>query len=699
MSDEGPQFVGVGSQFGPYRLKRLLGRGGMGQVFEAENRVMDRVVALKLMSAQYSEDPEFKKRLQREARIAGRLQEPHVVPIHDAGEINGQLYVDMRLIDGTDLQTVLKSSGPMAPARAVAIVRQIASALDAAHAAGVIHRDVKPANILLTSEDFAYLVDFGIANAVTEERLTHIGDVLGTWTYMAPERFVGDSDTISHSVDTYALACVLYEMLTGSPPYQGDRVHVMGGHLTKPIPLASTLRAGIPEALDDVISRGMAKNPDDRYPSAGELARAAAAAVAGAGGYDETAPTTISGPHARATDVIRGSALPPGQPPEPPKTGSLAAAARRHWKPLAAVIVVILAAAAAGIWAVTRSGPVLPPAGPSTSTMNPTPTPTATPTSAAASEFTPADVNLLKIMPGAYSRANCRHNNPGFGADAMIVCLKNSVTADPPAMFYHYAKADDLARGYQLIRETFHATSCPGDPPGPDAPWSVPSYHDGKPGGRRACYTDPTLNPPAPAYVMTNPDNGVVAQFFYPDAGGLDLRNWDAAHGGLVDDPPGRDPDFFTPADLDLFKKLGNTTYTQANCRHIDPPSPYKAALGCGPDVPDGAPSAQAFSIENREMALTIWDSQVKLLGLHRCGAAPGAGTDDPWISHDGRHIGRYACFTEGPEFQNVPALLASASEFGFLGIEFLADLPDSPYAIPKTEQALADWFTNKFSA
>lgn len=137
-----------GSQFGPYLLRRLVGRGGMGDVYEAEDTVRERIVALKLMSQTLSNDPVFRARMQREARTAGRLQEPHVVPIHDFGEIDGQLYVDMRLIEGSDVATLLNSSGSLAPPRAVAIVRQIGSALDAAHAAGVLHRDVKPENIL-----------------------------------------------------------------------------------------------------------------------------------------------------------------------------------------------------------------------------------------------------------------------------------------------------------------------------------------------------------------------------------------------------------------------------------------------------------------------------------------------------------------------------------------------------------------------
>jgi len=168
----------VGTQFGPYRLRRLIGRGGMGEVYEAEDTGKDRVVALKLLPEGVSHDQVFRKRLKREAQSAGRLQEPHVVPIHDYGEIDGLLYVDMRMIDGTDLRKMLSRFGPLTPARAVAIIRQVASALDAAHESGITHRDVKPENILITGDDFAYLVDFGIANAATDEKLTAIGTVV-----------------------------------------------------------------------------------------------------------------------------------------------------------------------------------------------------------------------------------------------------------------------------------------------------------------------------------------------------------------------------------------------------------------------------------------------------------------------------------------------------------------------------------------
>jgi serine/threonine protein kinase, bacterial len=247
----------------------------MGEVYEAEDTRKGRVVALKLISAQFSENSVFRKRMQREADTAGRLTEPHIVPIHDYGEIDGQFYVEMRLIDGVSLRAILAQFGPMAPPRAVAIVRQIAAALDAAHSAGVTHRDVKPENILVTNQDFAYLVDFGIARAASDPGLTQTGTAVGTYNYMAPERF-GDSE-VTYRADIYALACVLDECLTGSPPYQAQSVErLIASHLMEPAPRPSQLRPGkVPPALDDVIAKGMAKNPLDRYLSCGDLADAA----------------------------------------------------------------------------------------------------------------------------------------------------------------------------------------------------------------------------------------------------------------------------------------------------------------------------------------------------------------------------------------------------------------------------------------
>ncbi|HEV7421176.1 MAG TPA: protein kinase [Mycobacterium sp.] len=307
-----------GTQFGPYRLLRLIGKGGMGEVYEAEDTVKDRVVALKLLPEGVSHDPVFRKRLQREAHSAGRLQEPHVVPIHDYGEIDGVLYVDMRMINGSDLRRILKNFGPMTPARAVAIVRQIASALDAAHEGGVMHRDVKPENILVNRDDFAYLVDFGIANAASDEKLTELGTAVGTYAYMAPERFTNDA--VTYRADIYALACVLHECLTGSQPYGGDSVSVViTAHLMQPIPRPSAERPGIPAAFDEVIARGMAKKPDERYASAGDLAMAATEALT-ARDQDQAETILQRGEAATMPGMPMGQAatMAAPQPPTPP---------------------------------------------------------------------------------------------------------------------------------------------------------------------------------------------------------------------------------------------------------------------------------------------------------------------------------------------------------------------------------------------
>ena len=264
--------------FGKYQLTALLGSGGMGEVYEALDTEKDRTVAVKILREQYADDENFRARFLREAHAAANLQEPHIVPIHDWGEIDGRLYLDMRLVRGHTLHELL-ADGPVAPHRAVAIIEQVAAALDAAHTEGVVHRDIKPQNIIVTATDFAYLVDFGIAQAQGDSGLTQEGMQIGTFSYMAPERF-GDAPCTA-AADTYALACVLFEMLSGEAPFRTESVEqLIAAHLTTPPPRPSAAAAGVPSALDTVIARGMAKEPDDRYGSAGAFARAARRAVA-----------------------------------------------------------------------------------------------------------------------------------------------------------------------------------------------------------------------------------------------------------------------------------------------------------------------------------------------------------------------------------------------------------------------------------
>ncbi|MEJ3658445.1 serine/threonine-protein kinase [Actinomycetes bacterium KLBMP 9759] len=273
-------------QFGPYRITALLGRGGMGEVYRAHDAETDRVVALKLLRPDFTSDAEFTARFRRECRSAAKLSEAHVIPIHRFGEIDGRLYLDMRLVSGTDLAKWLRANGPLAPEAAVAVVSQVASALDAAHAEGLVHRDVKPSNLLLTGTDgnmvdvstvFVYLLDFGVARASADApgavQLTRAGTVPGSPNYVAPERFSGvEGDP---RADVYSLACVLFEVLTGRTPFSGDLPALMGAHLHTPPPRPSIVRDGVPPGFDAVVATGMAKDPERRYPTAGELASAA----------------------------------------------------------------------------------------------------------------------------------------------------------------------------------------------------------------------------------------------------------------------------------------------------------------------------------------------------------------------------------------------------------------------------------------
>ncbi|MCK0175857.1 bifunctional serine/threonine-protein kinase/transporter substrate-binding domain-containing protein [Mycolicibacterium sp. F2034L] len=265
--------------FGHYQLQKLIGRGGMGEVYQAYDTHTDRVVAVKVLPAHMAQDETFQRRFRRESQAAAGVQDPHVVPIHGYGEIDGRLYLDMRLIEGRNLGSILQQTDrPLLPAFAVKVIEQVATALDAAHAAGLIHRDVKPSNILITDRDFVYLIDFGLARTAGDPAMTTAGSTLGTLAYMAPERFNGG--TIDPRSDIYALTCVLYECLTGVRPYPADSLEQqLAGHMVKPIPRPSAKDPKL-AAFDEVIAKGMAKKPEKRYQTAAELATAARRALA-----------------------------------------------------------------------------------------------------------------------------------------------------------------------------------------------------------------------------------------------------------------------------------------------------------------------------------------------------------------------------------------------------------------------------------
>ena len=270
--------LGPGSEFAGYRIESVLGRGGMGVVYLAEHLGLGRKVALKVLAPDLAEDERFRERFVRESRLAASLEHPNVVPIHEAGDVDGVLYIAMRYVEGTDLRALLHQDGALEPQRAAAIVGQVAGALDAAHERGLVHRDVKPANVLIakamgsTSSEHAYLSDFGLTKRTSSDSgLTGTGQFVGSLDYAAPEQFEGKP--LDARTDVYSLGCLLYECLTGQPPFRRDSdATVMYAHLMEQAPTPSSVRPELPKAIDPVVARAMAKKPAERYESAGGFA-------------------------------------------------------------------------------------------------------------------------------------------------------------------------------------------------------------------------------------------------------------------------------------------------------------------------------------------------------------------------------------------------------------------------------------------
>lgn len=259
---------------GPYRLEGLLGRGGMGEVFRAYDTRRQRVVALKLLPEALSSDDDYRERFRRESLAAASLVSPHVVPIHDFGEVEGRLFIDMRLIEGADLARSLDGR-PMDPGRAVNVLLQLCDALADAHARGVVHRDVKPSNVLLTDNDFAYLVDFGIATTASADTpLTATGYTVGTFGYMAPERFEGTA--ADPRSDIYSLGCLLHELLTGRRPFaeHNSTPSLIRAHLMLEPDAPSAAGVTVPPELDHITLRAMAKEPGQRFAGVHDMVRA-----------------------------------------------------------------------------------------------------------------------------------------------------------------------------------------------------------------------------------------------------------------------------------------------------------------------------------------------------------------------------------------------------------------------------------------
>ena len=269
----------IGSDFLGYRIEEEIGHGGMGVVYRSYDLRLGRPVALKLIAPALASDDGFRARFARESELAMSLEHPNVVPIYDAGEVDGRLYLAMRLVDGQDLGALLATEGALEPARAAAVCSKVAAALDAAHARGLVHRDVKPSNVLLDRDEHVYLADFGLTRRLDEQTADHVrGHSLGTPAYLAPEQIEGGP--VDGRADVYSLACLLYECLTGEVVFpRGSHLAVTWAHLEEEPPSASRRNAALPPAIDAVIARAMAKSPADRYATCSAMVDAAERAL------------------------------------------------------------------------------------------------------------------------------------------------------------------------------------------------------------------------------------------------------------------------------------------------------------------------------------------------------------------------------------------------------------------------------------
>jgi serine/threonine protein kinase len=314
MGDEEPGTGGfltgfsVGSRIAGYRLEEAVGEGGMAVVFRATDERLQRQVALKILSPALAADEKFRRRFIHESRSAAAVDDPHIIPVFEAGDADGVLFIAMRYVPGGDVGSLIRRLGPLPIARAAAIVSAVASALDAAHAAGLVHRDVKPANMLVDARpdrpDHVYLSDFGLTKGPwSSAGLTSAGYFMGTLDYSAPEQI--RAQKVDARTDEYALACVAFALLCGTPPFhRHDGVAVMNAQLSAPPPMLTSIRPSLPSVVDEVMRRALAKNPGDRYPSCGKFADALRIAL-GLGRYnsDET-----DAPHQQA---VSDHAVPP----------------------------------------------------------------------------------------------------------------------------------------------------------------------------------------------------------------------------------------------------------------------------------------------------------------------------------------------------------------------------------------------------
>jgi hypothetical protein len=519
----------IGATVGGYRIESLIGRGGMSIVYLAEHVRLGRQVALKLLAPSLSLDADFRERFSFESRRAAEIDHPNVVPIYDAGEADGQLYIAMRYIAGCDLKTLIRREGSLGVARTLFLLEQTADALDAAHERNLIHRDVKPANILIAEPaDRVYLTDFGVVKHNGSQGLTKTGFVLGTIDYAAPEQIEGQP--VDARTDVYALGCVLYECLVGQAPFERDgELAVMHAHLVQPPPRLSTALPSLPKGLDGVIATAMAKSKDDRYPSCGDLLAAtrqavlerrsvpfssglaaapAAAAVAAATIGEGHEPAPVATEAAPPAELAVPRVVPPSvAPAAPPKEPSAPGERRTSGSLRVLIVLAVVAALASGVvtYLATRGSgssdrastpPQTVPAATTTPTVATTTTSsTATVGTATAATTSPAAAAALGGAAGRFASgfsdqkiASTCSKSPHPGGKVTLNCASTTPAGQPVELHVDLFGShrivrknyqDDALGPYTAAGGTLDAGACSKAPWSGEGPWAR---------GRRVCF-------------------------------------------------------------------------------------------------------------------------------------------------------------------------------------------------------------------
>ena len=496
----------VGTEFAGYRITGLLGHGGMSIVYTAEHIRLGRLVALKVMSPALAADDAFRGRFTRESQLVATLDHPNIIAVYDAGEADGILYIAMRLVKGDDLGTLIERNGPLSLGQTLFTIEQAASALDQAHEQGLVHRDVKPANLLVESpSDRVYLTDFGVVKQTSSRGMTKTGYFLGTFEYAAPEQIEGKE--LDGRTDLYALGCVLYECLTGEAPFAAETEgSVIHAHLVEPAPKLTAKRLDLPASINNVIATAMAKAKEDRYPTGGALVRALRAAAMGgttAGDRSPTpAPPTVEAPPPTAAEAPATMAeAPPPPPPAPPTVSAeppAAAAApppppqprrsveltgRRLTTAIAALVALIAAAVIAAVL-ITRG--------------NNKPTAATTGTTAPVTTTSGAQVavGLRGVVPNTLMRY-CKIVTPINSARATAACTAPATTTafwPNTWSFSLYPSTGAALKAYNALRTQNGINSnfgrCDRTTWAGEGQWlhNPEPGAQPKPGGRRFCY-------------------------------------------------------------------------------------------------------------------------------------------------------------------------------------------------------------------